>query len=109
MTFDDAATVLTEDDCLALLRSRELGRIAFDVEDRVEIFPVNYGIEGKIIVFRTSPGTKLAANTFAGCPCIPPHLGTGGIGSGSSRRRSRDGASMCRRRDRGGPSAFGPP
>ena len=58
---NDSATVLTEDDCLALLRSRDLGRIAFDLEDRVEIFPVNYGIEGKIIVFRTSPGTKLAA------------------------------------------------
>lgn len=60
MTFDVTPKVLTEDDCLALLRSRDVGRIAFDVDGRVEIFPVNYGMEGRIIVFRTSPGTKLA-------------------------------------------------
>jgi nitroimidazol reductase NimA-like FMN-containing flavoprotein (pyridoxamine 5'-phosphate oxidase superfamily) len=53
--------LLTEDDCLALLRSRELGRIAFEFEGKVEIFPVNYGMGGIAIVFRTSPGTKLDA------------------------------------------------
>jgi uncharacterized protein len=52
--------VLTEDQCLVLLGSHELGRIAFSIEDRVEILPVNYGIEGRIIVFRTNVGTKLA-------------------------------------------------
>lgn len=61
VTLDDSATVPTENDCLALLRSRELGRIAFRFAGIVEIFPVNYGMEGKIVVFRTSPGTKLAA------------------------------------------------
>lgn len=61
VTFDDSARVLTENDCLPLLRSREVGRIAFDVEGKVEMFPVNYGMEGKIIVFRTCPGTKLDA------------------------------------------------
>ena len=61
MTFDDSAKVLTEDDCLALLHSREVGRIAFDVDGKIEIFPVNYGMEGAIIVFRTSLGTKLDA------------------------------------------------
>lgn len=61
VTFDDSVKALTEDDCLPLLRSREVGRIAFDFEGKVEIFPVNYGMEGKIIVFRTSPGTKLDA------------------------------------------------
>ena len=59
MTFDDSARVLTEDDCRALLQSRDVGRIAFEFEGKVEIFPVNYGMEGLIIVFRTSPGTKL--------------------------------------------------
>jgi len=38
-----------------------VGRIAFEFEGKVEIFPVNYGMEGLIIVFRTSPGTKLDA------------------------------------------------
>ncbi len=61
MTFDDAPQALTEDECLGLLRSRDLGRIAFELDGEIEIFPVNYGIEGSIIVIRTSPGTKLNA------------------------------------------------
>lgn len=59
MTFDAKATVLSEDDCLTRLHSREIGRVAFDVNGRIEIFPVNYGMEGRIIVFRTGAGTKL--------------------------------------------------
>ncbi|HEX6061561.1 MAG TPA: pyridoxamine 5'-phosphate oxidase family protein [Candidatus Limnocylindria bacterium] len=61
MTFEGVMTVLTEDECLVLLGSHEVGRIAFGIEDRVEILPVNYGLEGRIIVFRTNAGTKLAA------------------------------------------------
>jgi uncharacterized protein len=61
MTSDDPPQVLTEEECLALLRSRDLGRIALEADGRIEIFPVNYGMEGAIIVFRTSPGTKLDA------------------------------------------------
>ncbi len=61
MTFDDAVQVLNQNQCLALLSSREVGRIAFEFEGRIEIFPINYGMEGAIIVFRTAPGTKLEA------------------------------------------------
>jgi nitroimidazol reductase NimA-like FMN-containing flavoprotein (pyridoxamine 5'-phosphate oxidase superfamily) len=61
MTLDVAAEVLTEDRCLTLLQTREVGRIAFEFHGRIEIFPVNYGVEGAVIVFRTSPGTKLEA------------------------------------------------
>jgi nitroimidazol reductase NimA-like FMN-containing flavoprotein (pyridoxamine 5'-phosphate oxidase superfamily) len=57
--FDESVQVLNEDQCLALLRSHNVGRIAFGFEGRIEIFPVNYGIEGVVIVIRTSPGTKL--------------------------------------------------
>jgi nitroimidazol reductase NimA-like FMN-containing flavoprotein (pyridoxamine 5'-phosphate oxidase superfamily) len=57
--FDESVQVLTEDQCLALLRSHDIGRIAFGFEGRIEIFPVNYGIEGVVIVIRTSRGTKL--------------------------------------------------
>jgi nitroimidazol reductase NimA-like FMN-containing flavoprotein (pyridoxamine 5'-phosphate oxidase superfamily) len=59
MPFDVEPKVLSENECLALLRSRDVGRIAFAVDGRVEIFPINYGVEGTVIVFRTSPGTKL--------------------------------------------------
>jgi len=57
---DESTSVLTEDECLVLLGSHEVGRIAFDAEG-LEILPVNYGIEGRIIVFRSNAGTKLAA------------------------------------------------
>ncbi|HEY8732408.1 MAG TPA: pyridoxamine 5'-phosphate oxidase family protein [Candidatus Limnocylindria bacterium] len=61
MTISDPLEVLAEDDCLALLRCRKVGRISFEFEGNIEIFPVTYGMEGKIIVFRTGPGTKLHA------------------------------------------------
>lgn len=61
MMFDDSAQILTENECLALLRSRTVGRIAFGLGGEIEIFPVNYGMEGRIIVFRTGPGAKLSA------------------------------------------------
>jgi nitroimidazol reductase NimA-like FMN-containing flavoprotein (pyridoxamine 5'-phosphate oxidase superfamily) len=51
--------VLSPDECVLLLRSRELGRIAFEVDSQPEVFPVNYAMEGRIVVFRTAPGTKL--------------------------------------------------
>jgi nitroimidazol reductase NimA-like FMN-containing flavoprotein (pyridoxamine 5'-phosphate oxidase superfamily) len=51
--------VLTEDQCIDMLASRKLGRIAFSVADRIEIFPVNYATDRAIVVFRTAPGTKL--------------------------------------------------
>ena len=57
--------VLSEDQCLELLQSRELGRIAFAVGDQTEIFPMNYATDGAIVVFRTAPGTKLD-NAMAG-------------------------------------------
>jgi nitroimidazol reductase NimA-like FMN-containing flavoprotein (pyridoxamine 5'-phosphate oxidase superfamily) len=57
--FDDSVQVLTENQCLALLNSHEVGRIAFQFKGRIEVFPMNYAMDGAIIVFRTSPGTKL--------------------------------------------------
>ena len=59
--FDDRAAVLSENECLALLGAPDLGRVAFASEDTVEIFPANYAMEGSIICFGTSPGTKLDA------------------------------------------------
>jgi nitroimidazol reductase NimA-like FMN-containing flavoprotein (pyridoxamine 5'-phosphate oxidase superfamily) len=57
--FDHFLQELSEDECLFLLRSRDLGRIAFNVRGNPEILPVNYALEGKIVVFRTAPGKKL--------------------------------------------------
>jgi len=56
---DQSIEVLSPDECLFLLESRDLGRITFDVEGQPEVFPINYAMDGRIVVFRTAPGTKL--------------------------------------------------
>lgn len=61
MRFDDHAAVLSENESLALLGAGDVGRVAFGSENTVEIFPVNYAMEGSTICFRTGPGTKLDA------------------------------------------------
>jgi nitroimidazol reductase NimA-like FMN-containing flavoprotein (pyridoxamine 5'-phosphate oxidase superfamily) len=49
------------DECLQLLREHNLGRLAVVVDDQPLVFPVNYALAGRQIVFRTDPGTKLHA------------------------------------------------
>ncbi|MGO2112969.1 MAG: pyridoxamine 5'-phosphate oxidase family protein [Pseudoclavibacter sp.] len=58
-------TDFTDADCLDRLDSRSFGRLAFHVSGRIEIFPVNYRLAGRTIVFRTAPGTKLAGTIIA--------------------------------------------
>jgi nitroimidazol reductase NimA-like FMN-containing flavoprotein (pyridoxamine 5'-phosphate oxidase superfamily) len=48
-------------ECWRLLRSHEVGRLAVSITDHPDIFPINYVVDGDGIVFRTGPGTKLAA------------------------------------------------
>jgi nitroimidazol reductase NimA-like FMN-containing flavoprotein (pyridoxamine 5'-phosphate oxidase superfamily) len=59
VALDQSVEVLSPDECDLLLGSRGLGRIAFNVGGQPEVFPINYATEGRIIVFRTAPGTKL--------------------------------------------------
>jgi uncharacterized protein len=59
----DAVEKLSVDQCLALLASRDLGRLALVIGDQPEIFPVNYSIDGSIVVFRVAPGTKPSLTT----------------------------------------------
>ena len=51
--------VLSKEECLALLRSHRLGRLALSVDDQPHIFPVNYLYEETSVVIRTAPGLKL--------------------------------------------------
>ena len=46
-------------DCWQVLRRTSLGRIAVSAAGTVDIFPINYAVDGETIVFRTAPGTKL--------------------------------------------------
>ena len=51
--------ILTEQQCRELLASRDLGRIAFTIDEQPEVFPINYASDGSVVVFRTAAGTKL--------------------------------------------------
>jgi nitroimidazol reductase NimA-like FMN-containing flavoprotein (pyridoxamine 5'-phosphate oxidase superfamily) len=55
---------LVTDECWRLLERHEVGRLAVSVSDRPDIFPVNYVVDQGGIVFRTGPGTKLAASVL---------------------------------------------
>jgi nitroimidazol reductase NimA-like FMN-containing flavoprotein (pyridoxamine 5'-phosphate oxidase superfamily) len=54
-----AMEVLSEEQCVQLLELHDLGRVALQVDDQPEVFPVNYATDGKIVLFRTARGTKL--------------------------------------------------
>lgn len=60
---DGVLNELTEDDCWALLERGALGRLAVTAAGMVDVFPVNYAVDGGKILFKTSEGTKLAALT----------------------------------------------
>jgi len=53
---------IPEVECRHLLALHRLGRLAVVVEGHPQIFPLNYALDDRLIVFRTAPGTKL---TFA--------------------------------------------
>ncbi len=53
--------VLSNQECLLRLRAAPLGRIAFMSGGDPVILPVNHGMDGDTIVFRTNPGSKLFA------------------------------------------------
>jgi nitroimidazol reductase NimA-like FMN-containing flavoprotein (pyridoxamine 5'-phosphate oxidase superfamily) len=50
---------LSFDECWELLASSIVGRLALIVDGHPDIFPVNFVLERRSIVFRTAPGTKL--------------------------------------------------
>lgn len=53
--------VLAREECLELLRTSTLGRVAATIGALPVVLPVNYGVLDGDIVFRTMVGTKLAA------------------------------------------------
>lgn len=55
--------VIGVDECMALIRADEIGRLAIIDGNRPVIFPVNYAFDGEEIVIRTAPGTKLDHGT----------------------------------------------
>jgi hypothetical protein len=52
---------LVEEECLRLLGTRDVGRLAVVVHGSPEVFPVNYVLDGHTVVFRSGRGTKVDA------------------------------------------------
>jgi nitroimidazol reductase NimA-like FMN-containing flavoprotein (pyridoxamine 5'-phosphate oxidase superfamily) len=67
MYADDApVTVLSEDECWSLLSSMSLGRVVTILGGKPEIFPVNFVIQRRTVLFRTAHGTKLYSAVMGG-------------------------------------------
>ena len=58
---DPSVKELAVNECWALLRDGEVGRLAVWVEDHPDIFPLNYAVDHGTIVFRSARGTKMSA------------------------------------------------
>lgn len=54
-----AITYLSDQECFERLATQELGRLVTHAGDVLDIFPVNYALDGRDIVFRTAEGSKL--------------------------------------------------
>jgi nitroimidazol reductase NimA-like FMN-containing flavoprotein (pyridoxamine 5'-phosphate oxidase superfamily) len=59
--FEDSLEALDAEECWRLLSTQQVGRVAVIVGQYPLVFPVNYAVAGKEIVFRTGVGTKLWA------------------------------------------------
>ena len=53
--------MLPRDECLARLAGARVGRVAFVTQGDPVILPVNHGMDGESVIFRTATGTKLLA------------------------------------------------
>jgi len=64
MDTSDAVSFLDDRQCWQRLAEQELGRLVTHVGDVLDIFPVNYILDGESIVFRTAEGSKLTELTI---------------------------------------------
>ena len=51
--------ILSESECWSLLSAMALGRLVTTVEGQPEIFPVNFVVQRRTVLFRTAEGAKL--------------------------------------------------
>jgi uncharacterized protein len=63
---DDIApvSILSQTECWDLLSSMSLGRLVTSVDGQPEIFPVNFVVQQRTILFRTAEGTKLVSTAI---------------------------------------------
>jgi uncharacterized protein len=60
----EPVTVLGEDECWYLLASRTLGRLVTVEAGQPEIFPVNFVVQRRTVLFRTAEGRKLLSSVM---------------------------------------------
>ena len=61
---DGGGTILPVHECWDLLAGVTLGRLVTSVDGQPEIFPVNYVVQRRSILFRTAEGTKLVSTAI---------------------------------------------
>lgn len=61
---DDGVTILPVHECWDLMSGVALGRLVTSVDGLPEIFPVNFVVQHKSILFRTAEGTKLVSTAI---------------------------------------------
>jgi|SRR5690349_19292936 uncharacterized protein len=54
-------SILSETECWDLLSRVALGRLVTSVDGQPEIFPVNFVVQRRTVLFRTAEGTKLVS------------------------------------------------
>lgn len=60
----EPVTILSEGESWDLLSSVALGRLVTSVDDQPAIFPVNFVVQHRTVLFRTAEGTKLISATI---------------------------------------------
>jgi nitroimidazol reductase NimA-like FMN-containing flavoprotein (pyridoxamine 5'-phosphate oxidase superfamily) len=63
-TTDDGVTILSEHECWDLMAGVALGRLVTSVGGQPEIFPVNFVVQHRTVLFRTAEGTKLVSTAI---------------------------------------------
>nr|WP_090344476.1 pyridoxamine 5'-phosphate oxidase family protein [Mycolicibacterium malmesburyense]CRL76017.1 putative flavin-nucleotide-binding protein [Mycolicibacterium malmesburyense] len=53
--------ILSESECWKLMSAASLGRLVTSVAGEPEIFPVNFVVQNRSVLFRTAEGTKLSS------------------------------------------------
>jgi nitroimidazol reductase NimA-like FMN-containing flavoprotein (pyridoxamine 5'-phosphate oxidase superfamily) len=59
MDAEDPVEEMTVDECWELLEAEEFGRLAFRLVDEVHLVPMNYVVDARAMLFRTTAGNKL--------------------------------------------------
>lgn len=60
-TQSEPISVLSQSECWDHLKSASLGRLVTAVDGQPEIFPVNFVVQHRSVLFRTAEGTKLVS------------------------------------------------